>query len=70
MSVHSQLIGEFLRWSVLGFMAPIDWESSKQHWNIKTKMWPWVVLFAVLALGQLAIGVLHPRDIVEALATT
>jgi len=70
MSLHGQLIGEFLRWGVLSFMAPVGWESSKQHWNIKTKMWPWAVLFAALALGQLAIAVLHPQEITQAFTTT
>jgi hypothetical protein len=70
MSRQGELIGEFLRWGALGFVAPIDWGSSKHNRANRAGMWLWAMLFAALALGQLAIGIRHPPKIAEAFTTT
>jgi len=71
MSLHVALVGEYLRWGALSFVAPIRWERSKWRRRSSTKYaWLWVLLFVALALGQLTIAVLHPIAIAEAFATT
>jgi hypothetical protein len=71
MSLHGALVGEYVRWGVLSFVAPISWERSKWRRRSSTeKLWLWALLFAALALGQLAIALLYPIEFTEAFAST
>jgi len=71
MSLHGTLVGEYLRWGALSFVAPVTWERSKWLQRSSTEnLWLGVLLFAALALGQLTIAVLHPVPIAEVFGAT
>ena len=70
MSLQTAFTAGYLHWCALSFVAPAAWEQSKRGRISDAKMWPWVLLFSALALGQLAIAVFHPVPITEVFATT
>jgi len=70
MSLRNLLVAECLRWGALCFVGEIGWNRSKRYRSSKQRIWPWALLFTVLALGQLTIGVLHSQEMAEVFAST
>ena len=67
MSLHGALVGEYLRWGTLSFVVPASWERSKWRRRSSTEiLWPWVLLFAAMALFQIAMTATHPELVTEA----
>jgi hypothetical protein len=66
MLIDNGLAMECVRCLALGFVAQVSREWSQQRRKTKQKTWPWVLLFASMALAQVAMGVSHPELIADA----
>jgi hypothetical protein len=66
MLIHTGLLAECLRCLALGFVAPVSWEWSTERREATQRTWRWVLLFAVMALFQIAMLAIHPDLSAEA----
>jgi hypothetical protein len=49
-------------WASVCFMASTGWEWSEQRPRTRQGAWLWTLLFAALALAQLAVGAVAPGE--------